>query len=220
MKLSNNLYLYPERGILDCNTYVIRDDLSIIIDAGSPQFLPMLIRDMREDGIRPEDIAVIANTHLHGDHCWANEVFRKSSKAKITIHPVQKKYYDVAVTETAKFFGFQPVDFKEDSYFDDNKLNTGSQDIELIHSPGHSPDSICFYCRKDKTLICGDVIFNQNTGRIDLPGGSGAKLRQSIEELSQIEIERLLPGHMDTIIGIEKIRGNFEYIKKHILGWL
>lgn len=220
MKLTNNLYSYPEKGMLDCNTYVIRDGLSIIIDPGFPEFLPALIQDLHKDGIQPEDINIITNTHLHIDHCWANEAFREFSKAKILIHPIQKKFYDVSVIQTSKFFGLQPIDFKEDSYLDGDRLDAGDTEIELIHSPGHSPDSICFYCRKDKILICGDVIFNGNTGRVDLPGGNADELRQSIEKLSQLEIGYLLPGHMGVVIGTEKIENNFEFIKKHVLGGL
>ena len=93
-------------------------------------------------------------------------------------------------------------------------------ELELIHSPGHSPDSICFYCQKDKILICGDVIFNGNTGRVDLPGGTADELRQSIEELSRLEIEYLLPGHMDIVTGAVKVKSNFDFISRHILRWL
>ena len=220
MKLTNNLYFYPETGILDCNSYVIKDDLSIIIDLGSPQFLSELMRDLRKDGIEPEDIDIITNTHLHGDHCWADEAFKKSSEAEISIHSLQKKFYDITVIETSRFFGLQPLDFREDSCLDDNKLGAGNTEPELICSPGHSPDSICFYYQKDKILICGDVIFSQNTGRVDLPGGNAAELKQSIEQLSQLEIEYLLPGHMDIVTGADKVKDNFEFIKKHIFNWL
>jgi len=220
MKLTDNLYFYPEQGMLDCNTYVIRDDHAIIIDPGSAQFLSALVEDLLKDGINPEDIEIITNTHLHGDHCWANEAFKKLSGAQIAIHPIHKKFYDITVIEAAKFFGFPATEFKEDSYLDDNKLSAGNLEFELIHSPGHTPDSICFYCKKEGILICGDVIFNQNTGRVDLPGGSADELKQSIEKLSQLEVEYLLPGHMDIIIGAEKIRRNFEIIKESVFQWL
>ena len=220
MKLTNNLYFYPEKGMLDCNTYVIRDELSIIIDPGSPEFLPALIQDLHRDGIEPEDIDIITNTHLHVDHCWADEAFKEFSGAEIIFHPLQKKFYHITFIEISKFFGLQPISFKEDGYLDGSKLDAGDMEFKLIHSPGHSPDSICFYCRKDKILICGDVIFNGNTGRADLPGGNGAELRKSIEELSKLEIGYLLPGHMDIVTGAEKVKDNFDFVKKHILGWL
>ncbi|MBA7714909.1 Hydroxyacylglutathione hydrolase GloC [subsurface metagenome] len=206
--------------MLDCNTYVIKGDLSIIIDPGLTQFLPALIQDLRNDGIDPKDIDIITNTHLHGDHCWANEAFKEISEAKILSHPLQKRFYDITVIKTAKFFGLQPVGFKEDDYLDNNRLNTGDMEFELIHSPGHSPDSISFYCKQERVLICGDVIFAQNTGRVDLPGGNADELKQSIEELSQLEIEYLLPGHMDIITSTENVKSNFEFIKKHVFSWL
>jgi len=220
MRLTKNLYFYPEKGMMDCNTYVVKDDLSIIIDPGLTQFLPELVQDLRRDGIDPKEIDIITNTHLHGDHCWADEAFKKISGAKILPHPLQKDFWEATVIQTSKFFGVPAVEFTEDELLDYDKLNTGEMQFELIPSPGHSPDSICFYCQSEKILICGDVIFNQNTGRVDLPGGSGDELRQSIEKLSQLEIEYLLPGHMDILVGREKVKLNFEFIKKYVLSYL
>jgi glyoxylase-like metal-dependent hydrolase (beta-lactamase superfamily II) len=220
MRLIKNLYFYPEKGMMDCNTYVIKDKTSIIIDPGLTQFLPELFQDLHKDGIDPREIDIIANTHLHGDHCWGNEAFKKISGAKILLHPSQKDSWEATVIQTSKFFSVPPVDFTQDELFKNEKLNTGEMELELIPSPGHSPDSICFYCKKEKILICGDVIFNQNTGRVDLPGGSAEALKQSIERLSQLEIEYLLPGHMDIIVGREKVKRNFEFIKQYVLGYL
>jgi len=220
MKLTKNLYFYPEKGMMDCNTYVIKDDLSIIIDPGLTQFLPELLQDLHRDGIDPKDIDIIANTHLHGDHCWSNEAFKKLSGAEILLHPVQKKFWQASVTQTSRFFGVPAVEFTEDRLLDNDKLNAGEMEFELIPSPGHSPDSVCFYCQSEKILICGDVIFNQNTGRVDLPGGSADLLKESIERLSQLEIEYLLPGHMDIITGSEKVKRNFEFVRKYIFSYL
>ncbi len=220
MKLTNNLYFYPEKGMLDCNTYVIRDDLSIIIDPGSTQFLPGLIQDLAKDGIEPKDIDIITNTHLHADHYWANEAFKAISGAKILSHPLHKEFYDITVIRTSEFFGLKAVEFKEDGYLDNSRLNSGDMELEFIRSPGHSPDSICFYCKKGEILVCGDVIFNENTGRVDLPGGNADELKHSIEELSQLEIEYLLPGHMDIVTSTEKVKRNFEFVKTYVFKWL
>jgi glyoxylase-like metal-dependent hydrolase (beta-lactamase superfamily II) len=220
MKLTNNLYFYPEPGMLDCNTYVIKGNPSIIIDPGSPMYLPVLIDNLRRDDIDPEDIGIIANTHLHGDHCGGNEAFKELSGASITIHHVQKEFYDVVVLDAARFFGMPPMGFSEDACLDGDRLSAGSMELELIHSPGHSPDCVCFYCREEKILICGDVIFDRSVGRVDLPGGSADELKQSIEKLSQLEIEYLLPGHMDIVTGAEKVARNFSLVREGILRWL
>lgn len=220
MKLTDKIYFYPESGMLDCNTYVIKDKVNIIIDPGFLQYLPAKLKAMGQDGIEPKNINIITNTHLHGDHYWANEEFKKLSGAKIVIHPLQKQFYDINVFEVARFFSFPPVELKEDSYLEDHKLNTGEMEFELIPAPGHSPDSVCFYARKEKILICGDVIFHQNTGRVDLPGGSATELKQSIEKLARLEIDYLLPGHMDTVNGAEKVKKNFEFVREYVFGWL
>jgi hydroxyacylglutathione hydrolase len=220
MKLEDNIYFYPEQGIFDCNTYVITGSPGLIIDPGAAMFLPTLLDNMRKDGINPEDINIITNTHLHGDHCGANEAFKQLTGAKITIHPLQKKFYDVVVIEGARIFNLPPAEFKEDACLDDEHLDAGGLGFELIPSPGHTPDCICFYCREPKILICGDVVFDQNTGRVDLPGGDADKLKKSIERLSQLEVDYLLPGHMDIVSGAENVENNFNFIKKYVFNWL
>ncbi|MFC1870172.1 MBL fold metallo-hydrolase [Chloroflexota bacterium] len=220
MKLTDNLYVYPENGMLDCNTCVIKDDLSVIIDPGFEQYLPALIDAMRQDGIEAKDIDIITNTHLHADHCWANDAFKELSGAKIQSHPLHEKFYETNVVEVARFFGMPPVEFKPDGYLEGDKLNTGNMEFVFIHSPGHSLDSICFYAKREKILICGDVIFSQNTGRVDMPGGNAEDLKHSIEELSELEIEYLLPGHMNIVTGAGEVKNNFEFVRKHVFNWL
>jgi len=220
MKLKGDLYFYPEKGMMDCNTYVIMGESSVLIDPGFTPFLKELVGDLEKDGIKPEDIDIITNTHLHGDHCWANKAFKEISGAKILCHPLHKKFWDATVIQTSRVFGLQPVEFNEDGSLDNDGLDTGDLQLEIIPAPGHSPDSICFYCREEKFLICGDVIFNENTGRIDLPGGSADELKQSIRNLSQLEIEYLLPGHMDIITTAEKVKRNFEFVENNVFNWL
>lgn len=220
MKLTNNLYFYPEQGMLDCNTYVITGSPGIIIDAGNAQFLASLVGSLQKDGIDLTDIGIIVNTHLHIDHCSANEAFKKLSGAKIALHPIQKEYYKLVVIDGARLFGIEPTEFTEDYMLEDSHLGNDGVELEIIQSPGHSPDCVCFYNRQDKVLICGDVLFEMNTGRVDLPGGNGEKLKKSIEELSRLDIEYLLPGHMGVVSGAEKVVNNFDFIRSNVFAWL
>jgi glyoxylase-like metal-dependent hydrolase (beta-lactamase superfamily II) len=220
MKLTNNLYFYPEQGMLDCNTYVIKGSPGIIIDPGNVEFLASRVGGLHEDGIDPADIGIIVNTHLHVDHCGANEAFKKLSGAKISLHPVQKNNYRLLVIDGARLFGIEPSEFTEDSVLEESRLTFGGIDLELIPSPGHSPDCVCFYQRQEKVLICGDVLFEMNTGRVDLPGGNGEELKKSIEVLSRLDIEYLLPGHMGVITGAENVVRNFDFIRSNVFQWL
>ncbi len=216
MKLANNLYFYPEQGMLDCNTYVFTGSPGVIIDPGNPDFLASRLDGMRRDGIDPSGIGVIVNTHLHVDHCGANEAFKKLSSAKIALHPVQKENYRLVVVDGARLFDMEPAEFTGDYLLDAGLLSIGGIELELLPAPGHSPDCVCFYDRAAKVLVCGDVLFEMNTGRVDLPGGDGEALKKSIERLSLLDIEYLLPGHMGVIIGAGKVAANFDFIKKNV----
>lgn len=220
MNLANNLFFYPERGELDCNTYLFKGKPGIIIDPGNPEFLGERVADMRADGIDPGEIGIIANTHLHIDHSASNRAFKDLSGAKIALLPVQQDNYRAVVIDGARMFGLTPPEFKSDFILEDSHLNSGGIELELILAPGHSPECVCFYHRQLKALVCGDVLFEMNTGRVDLPGGNAEALKKSIEALSRLDIEYLLPGHMGMVTGTANVAANFDFIKSNVFPWL
>ena len=220
MKLIDSIFYYPESGMLDANTYIIKDHINIIVDVGSSQFLQNLIANMEKDGIKPPDINFIINTHLHLDHYMANEEFKKLSGARILAHPLQKKHYDTNVIKVSRTFGISPQEYKEDGLIDNTEFGKGRLKLEIIETPGHSSDGICVYSPVEKFLICGDLIFNENNGRVDLPGGNVEQLKKSIEIVSNLDIEYLLPGHNDIIKGAMAVKENFKIIRENVLRWL
>jgi len=220
MKLANNLYLYPEHGMMDANVYVLKGDPGVIFDTGYTGWVVSRIADMKKDGIDPESIGIILNTHQHIDHASGNEAFKQFSHAKFYQHPLQKEHYQLVVVEGTRMLGDEPIEFTADAMIENNKIIAGGVEIECIPSPGHTPDSICYYLRQAKVLICGDVLFEMNTGRVDLPGGGADELKMSINRLSQIDIELLLPGHMGAVSGAANVKRNFDYIKQNIFPWL
>ncbi len=220
MKLANNLFFYPEQGELDCNTYVFTGKPGIIIDPGNPEFLDGRVAQMRAEGVAPEEIGYIINTHLHIDHSAANSAFKELSGAKIALLPVQVENYHAVVIDGAHMFGLEPPEFKADLTLDNHKLKSGALELEIILAPGHSPECVCFYYRPLKALVCGDVLFEMNTGRVDLPGGDADALKKSIDSLSKLDIEYLLPGHMGMVTGAAQVKANFDFIKKNVYPWL
>jgi len=132
MKLTKHIYCYPEKGMLDCNTYLIKDEFTLLIDPGSTEFLSVLLADMKQDGINPEDIKFITNTHLHPDHCWANTALKNISGAKIISHPLHRQYYQTMVPKMQSYFGISDLSFETDSYLENGKLDIGSMVLEVI----------------------------------------------------------------------------------------
>jgi len=215
LKIVKNIYWYPEVGF-DCNTYLIADEILTVIDPGTN--IKKLLKNIGKDGFDVKDIDLIINTHSHPDHCGANQDLKNLSNAKIAMHPEEVKHLEVS-REMAQYFSLNMPNFKVDFYIED-ELSIGKTNFKVIHTPGHSPGSICLYCGELEVLICGDLLFEGSVGRTDFPGGSSIQLKNSIENVSRLDVEYLLPGHMNILVGKEKVRKNFEFIKKYYFGLL
>jgi len=219
VKITEHIYYYQERGMLDCNTYIIQGAKTVAVDVGLDRYIGALLREMEQDGIDPASVDYIVNTHLHLDHTAGNTEFKKKSGAVILMAQVQKEHYSVSVKDTSRFFGLEPVDFQEDGTLV-TPLLLGSLTLEVIDTPGHSPDSVCFYCPEKKFLISGDLLFDHNTGRSDLPGGKGELLKKSIERISDLDVDVLLPGHMGILAEARYVQQNLQFVRENVFQWL
>ena len=104
-------------------------------------------------------IKYIVNTHHHFDHTQGNEAMVESTKAPIIQHESSELKHDITV--------------KDGDY-----IEFGNSKLKVIHTPGHSKDSICLI--GDNKIFSGDTLFVGNCGRIDLPGGSAKELYHSL----------------------------------------
>jgi len=149
-----------EVGNMQNFTYILEDESSgegIIID-------PSWDLDKIEQVIKRNDLKIryIVNTHHHFDHVLGNEAMKKSTSAKIIQHEASELKFDIAVT-------------------DGDKISFGDYELLVIHTPGHSKDSICLV--GDGKIFSGDTLFVGNCGRIDLPGGSSKELYHSLLDI-------------------------------------
>jgi glyoxylase-like metal-dependent hydrolase (beta-lactamase superfamily II) len=134
-------------------------------------------------------------SHYHPDHVGgAMGMFRVPSgvadlvgKASVPVH-VNKHEADGLL----KITGLSASDLQRHDSSDVIKL--GDVDIELIHTPGHTPGSQCFLVRD--RLVTGDTLFVDGCGRVDLPGGDGHQLRDSLRMLAKLPDSVVVcPGH-------------------------
>ena len=206
--------MYPHLGLENnCNTYFLKDDISTLIDPGHEWNLTNLLSSMKEEGLKTEDINLIINTHTHPDHSEANQALVEKSGAKISIHELEEEYVQGDGRKVYRMFMAKPPNFTTNFHLKD-QLNLGETDLQIIHTPGHSPGSVSLYWQEQKVLICGDLIFKGGIGRVDLPGGDAESLKRSIESISKLEIEYLLTGHGRIIKGKDAINRNFNYCLK------
>jgi glyoxylase-like metal-dependent hydrolase (beta-lactamase superfamily II) len=105
-------------------------------------------------------------------------------------------------------------------YLKEGSLSLGTKnkvELEIFHTPGHSPGSVCLYWPDNKILITGDVVFYGSIGRTDFPSGSLSLLKKSIDKLSQLDVECLVPGHSTEYGNIVKgklnVERNFQTVK-------
>jgi glyoxylase-like metal-dependent hydrolase (beta-lactamase superfamily II) len=230
MRLIENLYYYPWQGMgNNCNTYLFAGDVLTIIDPGmvvdelNEPCLELLLASMKEDGFAPGDIELIILTHSHLDHSGAVAELVKMSGAKLTIHQVENEWWEKMGGQMCQFLGINFVRFDPDFFIEEGGLNLGrgeKTELTVLHTPGHSPGSISLYWPRGKALISGDVIFELSVGRVDFPGGDAQLLKQSIEKLSGLEVEHLLPGHMGIVSGRANVEKNFSYVTKAFFPWL
>ena len=121
-------------------------------------------------------IKYIVNTHHHFDHTLGNEAMVESTKAPIIQHELSELKHDISVK-------------------DGDIIDFGNSKLKVLHTPGHSKDSICLI--GDGKLFSGDTLFVGNCGRIDLPGGSAKELYHSLfDVLYSLDDELIMyPGH-------------------------
>jgi glyoxylase-like metal-dependent hydrolase (beta-lactamase superfamily II) len=105
-------------------------------------------------------------------------------------------------------------DFRIDFYLKEGDLVVDRNEFKVFVTPGHSPGSISIYLPRQKALIVGDLVFDAGVGRVNLPGGDIQALKHSIERLSKLPVDLLIPGHGHLVQGADRVKTNFDYVKR------
>ncbi|MDA0172889.1 MBL fold metallo-hydrolase [Solirubrobacter taibaiensis] len=191
-------------GPVQENTWIARQDGSdkaLLIDPGDEP--DKLLKALEELGATPEAILI---THCHFDHVGAVKAMAEATGA-----PVYCPAGEVFMLEDINSFAFPGLSFEnytpEHTVKDGDKLHLAGFEIDVIGTPGHSPDHVTYSIAADKAIFSGDVLFQGSIGRTDLPGCDHATLMASIQKLLDTlpDDTGVLPGHMDpTTLGQER----------------
>lgn len=156
----------------------------VLIDAG---ILPTAVERYRNE------INDIVLTHCHFDHiAYVREIARICS-APVHIHRLDAPGLLSDTLSLSMHFGASAP-----GHHPSRLLVEGDRvgDLLVLHTPGHTPGSICLLDEREHALFSGDTVFTDGGfGRFDFPGGSRADLLQSLDRLSSLEVEGLYPGH-------------------------
>ncbi len=185
--------LFP--GSYGSNCYLLESDgHALVVDPSAAA--SAILRRLEADGCVLDGILL---THGHFDHIMSIDTLRNAvSDLPVFIHPGDAPM----LTEGDKngfafFFNRERVWRSADRYLSDGQtISVGPTTLKVIHTPGHSPGSVCFLCDEDKLLITGDTIFADGVGRWDLWGGHLDTLRTSIASLRHLDgTLTIYPGH-------------------------
>lgn len=160
------------------NSYLILTENPILIDSGT---LADKVLRVLEKHIELIELKYVILTHYHFDHVEAAPIIRKKTGAEILIHELDKKF----------------IDFEVDGYLKDRGVvKLDDHEFKIIHTPGHTPGSVCLFEKESRSLFSGDTVFpGGGFGRTDLPGGDQESMITSLEKLSKLNVEILYPGH-------------------------
>lgn len=182
-------------GAFRVNTYLVschETGEGVVIDPGGEP--DRILAAISSTGLT---IKYLLNTHGHADHLLANRELREALNIPVCIHEKDDDFYArPEINEiSARELGLSVQSRADIRLKDGDLLKIGKLEIRVIHTPGHSPGSVCFLIAGN--LFTGDTLFVGDVGRSDLTGGSFASLLQSIKErIIVLPPETVInPGH-------------------------
>jgi hydroxyacylglutathione hydrolase len=198
-------------GPLRCNCSILVDDESrraIVIDPGG-DFDNIRAR-LENNAAR---VVAIVHTHTHIDHVGATAPLQRWSSADALIHEADRFLYDLLPLQ-AEFLGVplpERCDIEGDLVHD-LVLRAGEIEMQVLHTPGHTPGSVSFVVRGPDASVAftGDTLFRRGIGRTDLWGGDGDLIFKSLRTrlMTLPEDTKVVAGHGPTTTIGEERRGN------------
>ena len=198
-------------GPLQCNCTILGDPVSrkaIVVDPGGDA--EILLERLVELNLHVERII---HTHAHLDHFLASGKMKEATGAKLALHREDLFLWDM-LEDQCRMFGipFEPPPPPDQWLENEEEIDLNDLQGKALHTPGHTPGSMCFLFESQKLLIAGDTLFQGSIGRTDLWGGDFKKIEKSIQEkLYTLDEETsVITGHGEsTSIGHEMRANSF-----------
>lgn len=150
-------------------------------------------------------LSAVVATHSHWDHIAEAGVLAEQTGAPVIAHQMDA----ARIANPPRPMMFPEIEITPApvarELVDGDVVALGDLAFQVIHTPGHTPGSMCLYLPEEALLLSGDTLFAGSFGRYDLPGGDRHRLEQSLLRLAGLPVDtRVLPGHgSETTIGSE-----------------
>jgi hydroxyacylglutathione hydrolase len=184
-------------GLLEANGYIIyqqEESVCYIIDPGAKA--DVFLEFMTRLSLTCKGILL---THHHSDHVGGVEKIRKTVDCPVYLHREDLDMYKRQAS---------PIE-------DQDTFDLEGEIITVVHTPGHTRGSVCYYSEKSKLAFTGDTVFNVDLGRTDLIDGDDLQMEESIKNVIEKWSNEITiyPGHGDSCT-MKKVRSiNREYME-------
>jgi len=197
-------------GAIDNNIYLVSDPKTkeaVLIDPAIPS--GKVLDHIREMDLHLTQIWI---THAHFDHIGGVRWFVDKSENPIQVFMHQQALPLWENAGGARDFGFdfEPGPAPDHMIQENETLSVGAFTFNVLHTPGHTPGHVTYYCEQAKAAFCGDLIFYHGVGRTDLAGSDPDALTKSITEkiFTLPGGTKLYPGHGKATTVAEEIQNN------------
>jgi len=189
-------------GELQANCYLVSDNLSdqcLIIDPGDEA--NFISENILRQNLKPRGIIA---THGHFDHLLAANELQLAFDIPLFIHPEDEKILNY-MTDSAQHWLNREIIEQPPSKIkylkDGEKLKVMNYELQIIHTPGHSPGGVCLFNKEEQIIFTGDTLFKNGIGRTDFSYGSPQKMKQSLQKIHEkFGGFTAYPGHGDEFI--------------------
>jgi hydroxyacylglutathione hydrolase len=193
-------------GPLHCNCTILGDEVTheaVVVDPGDN--IPEILSRLKKHGLTLRQIVV---THAHIDHVGGAALLRKSTGAPVVMNQQDLGLLGMMEMQAGWLGVPTPQVAPPDASAEDGlTIGLATLSAQVLHTPGHTPGSICLLFPDHHLLLAGDTLFAGSIGRTDLPGGDGQQILRSLRERLLVlpDSTRVLPGHgPETTIGEER----------------
>jgi glyoxylase-like metal-dependent hydrolase (beta-lactamase superfamily II) len=192
----------------------------ILLDSGQPGHTGSVTEQLQAGGFAVRDVRSLVLTHAHSDHAGGAAAVAAASGCQVQAHEAEVPYLETTASLPLQSAGARLLMWAEERVLPRSKpchvdlalhggdTIAGSGGYVVVHTPGHTPGSICLYHPDKGLLFCGDALFNRNplTGQnglrypLPLVCSDVAMSRQSVRLISDLQVNSLLCGHGDPIL--------------------
>ena len=181
------------------NSYILTEDgkNAVVVDPAQPR----IADELEKRGLTP---AFVLLTHAHFDHMLYARPWLKDG-VKLYVHKLDAPALADPSLNLSGVVGAQLTLPDADVLLEEGDcVEEAGIRFDVLHTPGHTPGSVCY--RHEKTLFCGDTLFYQGYGRVDLAGGNSLQMALSLKRLLKLPGDTVCyPGHgMKTKIAWEQ----------------